>query len=223
MTELKTRPLPPFTYDFSGCFPLCGEGGLLLCSGVVSVAKLRGKQERFVQEYLIDRNATAAAIRAGYSRKTARAIGAENLTKPNIAAEIEKRSKRLVSKLEITQERVRQELAAIAFANGTDFAIITHNGLVRLTPTEDVPEEKRKAVASIKEGQYGTEIKLHDKVRALELLGKDLGMFGGGNTPTNEQENNIFEVIEESTREEIGTDEIPEIEPPAKPGHDLVE
>ena len=37
MTELKTRPLPPFTYDFSGCFPLCGEGGLLLCSGVVSL------------------------------------------------------------------------------------------------------------------------------------------------------------------------------------------
>ena len=37
VTELKTRPLPPFTYDFSGCFPLCGEGGLLLCSGVVSL------------------------------------------------------------------------------------------------------------------------------------------------------------------------------------------
>ena len=161
VTELKTRPLPPFTYDFSGCFPLCGEGGLLLCSGVVSVAKLTDKQKRFV--------------------------------------------------------------AAIAFANGTDFATITHNGLVRLTPTDEVPEEKKKAVASIKEGQYGTEIKLHDKVRALELLGKHLGVFDANNSSGNEQENNIFEVIEESTREEIGTDEIPEIEPPAKPGHDLVE
>ena len=114
-------------------------------------------------------------------------------------------------------------LAAIAFANGTDFATITHNGLVRLTPTDEVPEEKKKAVASIKEGQYGTEIKLHDKVRALELLGKHLGVFDTNNGSANEQENNIFEVIEESTREEIGTDEIPEIEPPAKPGHDLVE
>ena len=120
-------------------------------------------------------------------------------------------------------ERVLEELAAIAFANGTDFATITHNGLVRLTPTDEVPEEKKKAVASIKEGQYGTEIKLHDKVRALELLGKHLGVFDANNGSANEQENNIFEVIEESTREEIGTDEIPEIEPPAKPGHDLVE
>ena len=83
--------------------------------------------------------------------------------------------------------------------------------------------KRKKAVASIKEGQYGTEIKLHDKVRALELLGKHLGVFDANNGSANEQENNIFEVIEESTREEIGTDEIPEIEPPAKPGHDLVE
>ena len=75
VTELKTRPLPPFTYDFSGCFPLCGEGGLLLCSGVVSVAKLNDKQKRFVDEYLVDLNATAAAKRAGYSEKTAWANG----------------------------------------------------------------------------------------------------------------------------------------------------
>lgn len=139
------------------------------------------------------------------------------------SAEIQKRQAKLRGKLEITQERVLEELAAIAFANGTDFATITHNGLVRLTPTDEVPEEKKKAVASIKEGQYGTEIKLHDKVRALELLGKHLGVFDANNGSANEQENNIFEVIEESTREEIGTDEIPEIEPPAKPGHDLVE
>lgn len=71
MTELKTRPLPPFTYDFSGCFPLCGEGGLLLCSGVVSVAKLTDKQKRFVDEYLVDLNATAAAKRAGYKSSIA--------------------------------------------------------------------------------------------------------------------------------------------------------
>lgn len=220
VTELKTRPLPPFTYDFSGCFPLCGEGGLLLCSGVVSVAKLTDKQKRFVDEYLVDLNATAAARRAGYKDPN---IGRQLITKNNVSAEIQKRQAKLRGKLEITQERVLEELAAIAFANGTDFATITHNGLVRLTPTDEVPEEKKKAVASIKEGQYGTEIKLHDKVRALELLGKHLGVFDTNNGSANEQENNIFEVIEESTREEIGTDEIPEIEPPAKPGHDLVE
>lgn len=187
------------------------------------MAKLTEKQKRFVAEYLVDLNATQAAIRAGYSPKTANRIGSQNLSKVDVQAEIEKRRATLRNKLEITQERVLEELAAIAFANGTDFATITHNGLVRLTPTDEVPEEKKKAVASIKEGQYGTEIKLHDKVRALELLGKHLGVFDTNNGSANEQENNIFEVIEESTREEIGTDEIPEIEPPAKPGHDLVE
>ena len=91
MTELKTRPLPPFTYDFSGCFPLCGEGGLLLCSGVVSVAKLNDKQKRFVDEYLVDLNATAAAKRAGYSEKTAYSMGQRLLKKVEIQAAIQKR------------------------------------------------------------------------------------------------------------------------------------
>ena len=116
MTELKTRPLPPFTYDFSGCFPLCGEGGLLLCSGVVSVAKLTDKQKRFVDEYLVDLNATAAAKRAGYSEKSASRIAIELLNKTHVSAEIQKRQAKLRGKLEITQERVLEELAAIAFA-----------------------------------------------------------------------------------------------------------
>lgn len=184
------------------------------------MAKLTDKQKRFVDEYMVDLNATAAARRAGYKDPN---IGRQLITKNNVSAEIQKRQAKLRGKLEITQERVLEELAAIAFANGTNFATITRNGLVRLTPTEDVSEEKKKAVASIKEGQYGTEIKLHDKVRALELLGKHLGVFDSGNGPGNEQENNIFEVIDQSTREEIDTDEIPEIEPPAKSGHDLVE
>lgn len=223
VTELKTRPLPPFTYDFSGCFPLCGEGGLLLCSGVVSVAKLTDKQKRFVDEYLVDLNATAAAKRAGYSEKSASRIAIELLNKTHVSAEIQKRQAKLRGKLEITQERVLEELAAIAFANGTDFATITHNGLVRLTPTSELPDEKRKAIASIKEGQWGTEVKVHDKVKALELLAKHLGMFDSKNGGSEAPENNIFEVIDQSTREEIDTDGIPEIEHPAKPGHDLVE
>lgn len=64
---------------------------------------------------------------------------------------------------------------------------------------------------------------MHDKVKALELLAKHLGMFDSKNGGSEAPENNIFEVIDQSTREEIGTDEIPEIEHPAKPGHDLVE
>ena len=187
------------------------------------MAKLTEKQKRFVAEYLVDLNATQAAIRAGYSPKTANRIGSQNLSKVDVQTEIEKRRASLRNKLEITQEKVLEELAAIAFANGADFATVNQNGIVRITPTSELPEEKRKAIASIKEGQYGTEVKVHDKVKALELLAKHLGMFDSKNGGSEAPENNIFEVIDQSTREEIGTDEIPEIEHPAKPGHDLVE
>ena len=194
--------------------------GLLSCDGVVSVAKLTDKQRRFVAEYLVDLNATAAAKRAGYKDPN---IGRQLITKNNVSAEIAKRREKLQKKLEITQETVLQELAAIAFANGTDFVTVNRNGLLDIKATTDVPREKLPAIAGIKYNQTGVEIKLHDKVRALELLGKHLGVFatgGGGSAP---EDNNIFEVIDQSTREAIDTDGIPEIEPPAEPGDDVVE
>ncbi|WP_213431657.1 terminase small subunit, partial [Paenibacillus dendritiformis] len=74
---------------------------------------LTAKQKAFVQEYLIDLNATQAAIRAGYSAKTARKIGAENLTKPDIQKAIQEAMERREKRTEITQDRVLQELAKI--------------------------------------------------------------------------------------------------------------
>ena len=187
------------------------------------MAKLTAKQERFVDEYLVDLNATAAARRAGYSEKTAEVIGYENLRKPQIMAAIHERQQNLQGKLEITQEAVLQELAAIAFANGTDFVTVTGAGLLCVKATSEVPKNKLPAIAGIKYSQLGIEIKLHDKVRALELLGKHLGVFATGGGTAAPEENNIFEVIEQSTREEIDTNDIPEIEPPAEPGDDMVE
>jgi len=192
-------------------------------TGVVSVAKITEKQKRFVAEYLVDLNATQAAIRAGYSPKTANEQGARLLTKVSVQEHLQKQQAKLRNKLEITQERVIEELAAIAFANGTDFVTVTSSGLLHIKPTSQVDKQKLPAIAGIKYGaNLGVEIKLHDKVRALELLGKHLGVFDskGG---SGEQENNIFDVIAQSTREEISTDDIPEIEPPAKPGDDVVE
>lgn len=189
------------------------------------MAKLTEKQKRFVQEYFVDFNATQAAIRAGYSEKSAEVIGYENLRKPQIAAEIKKQQDRLQSKLAITQEKVLAELAAIAFANGADFASVNANGLIAIKATSQVPKEKLPAIAGIKYTNrgMGVEIKLHDKVRALELLGKHLGVFDRQQGGTDPQENNIFDVINQSTRKELDTSAIPEIEPPAKPGDDLVE
>ena len=187
------------------------------------MAKLTEKQKRFVAEYLVDLNATAAAKRAGYSEKSASRIAIELLNKTQVSEEIKKRRGELQSKLKITQEKVLQELAAIAFANGTDFVTVTGAGLLDVKPTSQVSKEKLPAIAGIKYSQTGIEIKLHDKVRALELLGKHLGVFATGGSAAAAEENNIFEVIEQSTREEIDTNEIPEIEPPAEPGDDVVE
>jgi phage terminase small subunit len=148
------------------------------------VARLTEKQALFVAEYLVDLNATEAAKRAGYSDKTAYSIGFENLRKPEIQEAIrvamDERSKRT----EITQDRVLQELAAIGFSRTTDFAQI-RGGAVRLTETDELTDEQKRAVAGIKEGKYGIELKLHDKIHALQLIGQHLGMFGG---KTNEPE-----------------------------------
>jgi phage terminase small subunit len=187
------------------------------------VAKITEKQKRFAQEYLVDLNATAAAIRAGYSPKTATEQGSRLLTNVKVQEEIQRRQVKLQNKLEITQERVIEELAAIAFANGTDFVTVTDTGLLDIKPTHKVPKEKLPAIAGLKYNQMGVEIKLHDKVRALELLGKHLGVFDSNNGGLAAEENNIFDVIDQSTKEELDTSEISEIEPPAKSGADLVE
>lgn len=78
---------------------------------------LTAKQQRFVEEYLVDLNATQAAIRAGYSERTARAMGAENLTKPDIAAAISAGQKNRAERVEIEADRVLQEVYAIAMAD----------------------------------------------------------------------------------------------------------
>lgn len=161
------------------------------------MAKLTPKQRAFVNEYLIDLNATQAAIRAGYSKKTAYRTGADNLIKPQIQTEIQKAMKEREKRTEITQDFVLKELFAIANINGSDFAQVVEetiivNGsyvrdpatgklktheVVRITPTDKLPEEKKKAIAGIKETRHGIEVSTCDKVRALELLGKHLGMF----------------------------------------------
>jgi len=141
------------------------------------MAKLTAKQQRFVDEYLIDLNATKAAIRAGYSEKTAFSIGTENLRKPLIQKAIQQRKQAREQRTEITQDRVIQELADIGFAKATDYARIVPDGGVDFVSTDDLTESQKAAVVSIKETQNGTEIRLADKLKALELIGKHLGMF----------------------------------------------
>jgi len=144
------------------------------------MAKLTPKQKTFCDEYLIDLNATQAAIRAGYSPDSAKEIGCENLTKPNIRAYIDKEIANRSKRTGINQDRVIRELARIAFVNANDVI-----NMDEATLKADASEDDTATIASVKvktiptkEGEgVEREIKLADKLKALELLGKHLGMF----------------------------------------------
>lgn len=141
--------------------------------------KLTPKQKLFCKYYLISLNATDAAIKAGYSKKTAKEIGAENLTKPHIQEYLESRMNKRAEKLEITADKVISEIAKLAFANTTDILEITDSGVV----IKDLSKLDTTCIASAeevfdKEGiKLGVKLKLHDKTKNLELLGRHLGLF----------------------------------------------
>lgn len=134
------------------------------------------KQKRFVEEYLIDLNATQAAIRAGYSPHTAKDIGCENLAKPNIAAAISQAMAERSRRTGINQDRVLQELARIGFAKITD-VVDPETAKIKT----DASDDDLACIQSIKikPNEFGTEreVKLYDKKSALVDLGKHLGLF----------------------------------------------
>lgn len=137
------------------------------------------KQKIFADEYLIDLNATRA-YRAAYpsvkKEQTAAAAAARMLRNVKVQEYIADRMEERQKRTEITQDRVLEELAAIAFARATDYAQVI-GGTVQIRNTEELSEEQVKAIAGIKEGKFGVELKLNDKEKALELLGRHLGMW----------------------------------------------
>lgn len=137
------------------------------------------KQKIFADEYLIDLNATRA-YRVAYpsvkKEETAAQAGSRMLRNVKVAAYIRKRMEERQKRTEITQDRVLEELAAIAFAKATDYAEIKGE-CVKVKDTKSLTEQQIRAIAGIKEGKFGVELKLNDKEKALELLGRHLGMF----------------------------------------------
>ncbi|MDR3779345.1 MAG: terminase small subunit [Candidatus Copromonas sp.] len=142
---------------------------------------LSEQRKRFVDEYLIDLNGTQAAIRAGYSPKTAQEQASRLLSNVMVRAEIEKKMAERSKRIGINQDRILMELAKIALVNAGDVIDFENAKIL-----EDAREDDLAAVASVKiktipgkGGKNGVEreVKLYDKLRALELAGKHLGMF----------------------------------------------
>jgi phage terminase small subunit len=153
---------------------------------------LNEKQRIFCEEYLIDLNATRSALRAGYSEKTAYSTGHELLKKPEIQNYISERKAVRSERTAITADMVLKEFAKIAFSDIRSF--YKPDGSLKLPSemgdeahclggieTDEIwaynPEtEKKERVGEAKK------IKLYDKVRALESLGKHLGIFEKDNS-----------------------------------------
>jgi phage terminase small subunit len=157
---------------------------------------LTDKQELFAKEYIVDLNATQAAIRAGYSPKTAYSIGEENLRKPEIESYIQHLMDDRSKRTEITADMVLKEYAKLGFSDITNYLKVTTrermvkydtpDGIVfekemmqsvDLYDTEEVDPIKMHAVAEIKQTKDGIALKLHDKKGALDSIARHLGMF----------------------------------------------
>jgi phage terminase small subunit len=160
------------------------------CAGIFyarEVVRMTDKQERFCEEYMIDLNATQAAIRAGYSPKTANEQGSQLLAKLSIQNRIAQLQAEQSRRTGVSTDRVVRELAKIAFVNAADLIDPKTASL-----KSDASHDDLAAVQSVKVKTFGEdgleqEVKLADKLRALDLLGKHLGMFNGASGDTTDQ------------------------------------
>ena len=183
------------------------------------------KQKRFADEWLVDLNGTRAYKVAYPSVKkdeTARVNASRLLTNANVKTYIQERQKEREKRTEITQDSVLHELALIAFAKVSDYArVVEKDAMVEvdgnMVPvldedgnqvkyrtvepilTDELTEDQKKAIAVIKKGRDGFEIKPYSKIQALELLGKHLGMF----TEKVEVKNTTPNAFEGLTTEEL--------------------
>jgi phage terminase small subunit len=154
--------------------------------------KLTAKQKMFVHEYLVDLNATQAAIRAGYSDKTAEVIGFENLRKPNVEKAIQKAMDERAKRVDVTAERVLQELAHIAYDDIKNYLsyrtektlleydengkpIIGYKQIIEMMDSDMVDTRNIQEVSINAKGDF--KFKLYSKSDALVNLGRHLGLF----------------------------------------------
>lgn len=171
--------------------------------------RLTNKQDRFCEEYVRDSNATQAAIRAGYSRSTAGAIGSENLTKPDIQRRIDALRAQIAKRNEVSVDRVVAELRQIAFGGMSRFITVDADGTPRVDLgrcTEEDLDLLQEITFFEQEGADGEKrtlrirIKPHSRLRALDALGRMLGMFDKGK-PEEDPLHRLRRSVEEMQRD----------------------
>lgn len=143
-------------------------------------------QLRFVDEYLVDLNATQAAIRAGYGEAGAHVQAHRLLSNVKVEAAIAQKRAELSKKTELTQERVLLELKRIAFSNMKDLAKWSDDIGVQFNDLGEMPDDVSAAISEIssdathlKGGMILVKrrVKLHDKMKALDMIAKHLDLF----------------------------------------------
>lgn len=147
--------------------------------------KLNARQQKFIAEYLIDRNATQAAIRAGYSKNGVGQTAHALLKNPEISSAIQNAQEKMLAKFEITRERVVKEMARLAFSDMRKYAKWSEHG-IELRSSEELTDDEAAAVAELSETSGKTRtrrFKLHSKDRALEMLAKYFGLFDAEEDP----------------------------------------
>ena len=153
--------------------------------------QITDRMKKFVDEYLIDFNATQAAIRAGYSESTANEQGSQLLARPDIRELVAEGQKEVMARTQTFQDSAVDELKIVGFSDLADFLTVKADGIVEQKPFDELTKEQTKCIKKIKQVVRSThaadgsllhqtatlEIELHDKLKALELLGRHLGMF----------------------------------------------
>lgn len=142
--------------------------------------KLTPRQERFCQEYAKSLHQTNAAIKAGYSKESASEQASRLVRNPQVIKRLNQIIGQRTRRYEVSAERILKELARVAYSDITNYVTFNESG-VRIKESSDLSPAQAAAIQEVSEviNQNGgtTKFKLHDKVKALELLGKHLKLF----------------------------------------------
>ena len=153
-----------------------------------SMARRHSRHETFAREYVKDLNGTRAAIAAGYAKKSAHVTASELLSNPKVKEMVARLTKKHADKLDLSAEKVLSELSSMGFSNMLDYIKTTEEGSAYVD-LSNLTREQAAAIPEITVDEYvegkgkharkvkRTRLKLVDKIRSLELLGKHLKLF----------------------------------------------